>query len=159
MLAREGVMYGAHGGLQTSGLEAGGLDHARSKLLDDRVIVEKGQTSSLEARKEILDLLQAAMGESLTNNSVNAGLDEDHESILAQVAYQGRLMISLIHSMIYLFLLMIPQLSRIYLIKLKLLLIVLMKRAKIWIVLIPTLQLRSIDQSKILTDYCLKYMK
>ena len=83
VLAREGVMYGAHGGLQTSGLEAGGLDHARSKLLDDRVIVEKGQTSSLEARKEILDLLQAAMGESLTNNSVNAGLDEDHESILA----------------------------------------------------------------------------
>ena len=83
VLAREGVMYGAHGGLQTSGLEAGGLDHARSKLLDDRVIVETGQTSSLEARKEILDLLQAAMGESLTNNSVNAGLDEDHESILA----------------------------------------------------------------------------
>ena len=76
-------MYGSHGGLQTSGLEAGGLDHARSRLLDDRVIVEFGQTSSLEARKEILDLLQAAMGENLTSNSVNAGLDEDHDSILA----------------------------------------------------------------------------
>ena len=83
VLAREGVMYGSHGGLQTSGLEAGGLDHARSRLLDDRVIVEFGQTSSLEARKEILDLLQAAMGENLTSNSVNAGLDEDHDSILA----------------------------------------------------------------------------
>ncbi|MAK46999.1 MAG: hypothetical protein CMI24_07075 [Opitutae bacterium] len=83
VLAREGVMYGSFGGLQTSGLEAGGLDHARSRMLDDRVIVETGQTSSLEAKKEILDLLQAAMGESLTNNSVNAGLDEDHDSILA----------------------------------------------------------------------------
>ena len=29
VLAREGVMYGSFGGLQTSGLEAGGLDHAR----------------------------------------------------------------------------------------------------------------------------------
>ena len=81
-LAREGL-YGSAGGLQTSGREAGGLDHARSRLLDDdRVIVEFGQTSSLEARKEILDLLQAAMGENLTS-SVNAGLDEDHDSILA----------------------------------------------------------------------------
>ena len=83
VLAREGVMYGAFGGLQTSGLEAGGLDHARSRLLDDRVITEGGETAALKAKKEILDLLQAAMGENLTNTSVNAGLDEDHESILA----------------------------------------------------------------------------
>ena len=73
-------MYGAFGGLQTSGLEAGGLDHARSRLLDDRVITEGGETAALKAKKEILDLLQAAMGENLTNTSVNAGLDEDHES-------------------------------------------------------------------------------
>ena len=83
VLAKEGVMYSSHGGLQTSGLENGGLDHARSKLLDNRVIVEVSETASLEARQEILELLQAAMGESLTNSSVNAGLDEDHESILS----------------------------------------------------------------------------
>ena len=83
VLAREGVMHSSFGGLQTSGLEAGGLDHARSKLLDNRVIAEVGETSSLEARQEILQLLQAAMGETLTNSSVNAGLDEDHDSILA----------------------------------------------------------------------------
>jgi len=83
VLAREGVMHSSFGGLQTSGLEAGGLDHARSKLLDNRVISEVGETSSLEARQEILQLLQAAMGETLTNSSVNAGLDEDHDSILA----------------------------------------------------------------------------
>ena len=83
VLSREGVMHSSFGGLQTSGLEAGGLDHARSKLLDNRVIAEVGETSSLEARQEILQLLQAAMGETLTNSSVNAGLDEDHDSILA----------------------------------------------------------------------------
>ena len=83
VLAKEGVMYNAHGCLQTSGLEGGGLDHARSKLLDNRVIVEVGETSAMEAKQEILQLLQAAMGETLTNSSVNAGLDEDHESILA----------------------------------------------------------------------------
>ena len=59
------------------------MDHARSKLLDSRVIVEVGETSAMEAKQEILQLLQAAMGETLTNSSVNAGLDEDHESILA----------------------------------------------------------------------------
>ena len=83
VLAKEGVMYTSQGGLQTSGLETGGLDHARSQLLDNRVIVEVGETAALEAQQEILQLLQAAMGETLTNSSVNSGLDQDHESILA----------------------------------------------------------------------------
>ncbi|MEC7401544.1 MAG: hypothetical protein VX821_06075 [Verrucomicrobiota bacterium] len=57
VLAREGVMYGSFGELQTSSLEAGGLDHARSELLDRRVVMEVGESASLEAKKEILDLL------------------------------------------------------------------------------------------------------
>ena len=83
VLAREGVMYGSFGELQTSSLEASGLDHARSELLDKRVVMEVGETSSLEARKEILDLLQAALGETIVNPGINAGLDDQHDSILA----------------------------------------------------------------------------
>tara|TARA_B100000212_G_scaffold199960_1_gene150800 strand:- start:5327 stop:8719 length:3393 start_codon:yes stop_codon:yes gene_type:complete len=83
VLAREGVMYGSFGELQTSSLEAGGLDHARSELLDKRVIMEVGESSSLEAKKEILELLQAALGETIVNPGINAGLDDMHDSILA----------------------------------------------------------------------------
>ena len=83
VLAREGVMYGSFGELQTSSLEAGGLDHARSELLDRRVVMEVGESASLEAKKEILDLLQAALGETIVNPGINAGLDDMHDSILA----------------------------------------------------------------------------
>jgi flagellar hook-associated protein FlgK len=83
VLAREGVMYGSHGGLLTSGLENAGLDHVRNDFLDRRVIDEVGQTAALEAEKEVFDLLQAALGETLTNPKINAGLDDSHESILA----------------------------------------------------------------------------
>lgn len=83
VLAREGVMYSSFGELQTSGLEAGGLDHARSELLDRRVVMEVGESASLEAKKEILDLLQAALGETIVNPGINAGLDDMHDSILA----------------------------------------------------------------------------
>jgi flagellar hook-associated protein 1 FlgK len=47
VLAREGVMYGSFGELQTSALEASGLDHARSELLDRRVVMEVGESASL----------------------------------------------------------------------------------------------------------------
>ena len=83
VLAREGVMYGSFGELQTSALEASGLDHARSELLDRRVVMEVGESASLEAKKEILDLLQAALGETIVNPGINAGLDDMHDSILA----------------------------------------------------------------------------
>ena len=83
VLAREGVMYGSHGGLLTSGLENAGLEHVRNDFLDRRVIGEVGQTAALEAEKEVFDLLQAALGETLTNPKINAGLDDSHESILA----------------------------------------------------------------------------
>ena len=83
VLAREGVMYGSFGELQTSSLEAGGLDHARSELLDRRVVMEVGESASLEAKKEIMDLLQAALGETIVNPGINAGLDDMHDSILA----------------------------------------------------------------------------
>ena len=58
VLAREGVMHKAFGGLLTSGLEAGGVEHARNELLDRRVINEVGEGKSLAAQKEILELLQ-----------------------------------------------------------------------------------------------------
>ena len=83
VLAREGVMYGSFGELQSSGLEASGLDHARSELLDKRVVSEISETASLEARKEILDLLQGALGETITRNGINVGLDDLHNSDLA----------------------------------------------------------------------------
>lgn len=83
VLAREGVMYGSYGGLLTSGLEPAGLDHLRNDFLDRRVVDEVGQTAALVAEKEVFDLIQAALGETLTSPKINAGLDDSHESILA----------------------------------------------------------------------------
>ncbi len=83
VLAREGVMYGSHGGLLTSGLESAGLQHSRNDFLDRRVVDEVGQTAALEAEKQVFDLLQAALGETLTSPQINAGLDDSHDSILA----------------------------------------------------------------------------
>ena len=83
VLAREGVMYGSFGELQTSGLEAAGLEHARSELLDKRVVNELSETASLEAQQEILSLLQGALGETITRNGINVGLDDLHDSDLA----------------------------------------------------------------------------
>ena len=83
VLAREGVMHKSFGGLLTSGLEAGGVDHARNEFLDARVISEVGEGKSLAAQKEILELLQVALGEEITRQGVNVGLDDLHESDLA----------------------------------------------------------------------------
>ena len=82
VLAKEGVMYGSHGGLLTSGLESAGLDHVRNDFLDRRVIDEVSETAALEAEKEVFDLLQSALGETLTSPKINAGLDDSHDSIL-----------------------------------------------------------------------------
>jgi flagellar hook-associated protein FlgK len=83
VVSRDGSMYREVGSLSTSALEMGGLDHARSEMLDRRVITEVGESASLEARKEILDLLQAALGERVTRQGVNATLDDQHDSDLA----------------------------------------------------------------------------
>ncbi len=83
VLAREGVMHTSFGGLLTSGLEAGGIDHARNQILDARVINEKGDGASLAAQQEILQLLQGALGEKINRQGVNVGLDDLHESDLA----------------------------------------------------------------------------
>jgi flagellar hook-associated protein FlgK len=83
VIAREGVMHKAFGGLLTSGLEAAGVEHARNELLDRRVINEVGEGKSLAAQKEILELLQVALGEEITRQGVNVGLDDLHESDLA----------------------------------------------------------------------------
>ncbi|MBC8349930.1 MAG: hypothetical protein H8E24_15125 [Verrucomicrobia bacterium] len=83
VVARDGSMYKEVGSLGTSALQMGGLDHARSELLDRRVVSEVGETSSLDARKEILDLLQSALGERVTRQGVNVGLDDQSESDLA----------------------------------------------------------------------------
>ncbi|MBU62431.1 MAG: hypothetical protein CMI26_08010 [Opitutae bacterium] len=83
IVARDGAMYKGVGSLGSSALEMGGLDHARSELLDRRVVSEVGETSSLDAQKEILDLLQATLGERVTRQGVNVGLDDQSESDLA----------------------------------------------------------------------------
>ena len=83
VLAREGVMYGSYGGLLSSGLETAGLEHVRNDFLDRRVVNEVGETAALEAEKEVFDLLQSALGETLTSPQINAGLDDSHDSILA----------------------------------------------------------------------------
>ena len=48
VLSREGLMSKAQGGLNTSSLEGGGLDHARNELLDKRVFSEFGESANLE---------------------------------------------------------------------------------------------------------------
>ena len=48
VLAREGLMYNSNGGLSTSPIEAGGLDHARNNLLDKRVFSEFGESATDE---------------------------------------------------------------------------------------------------------------
>ena len=65
VLAREGLMHNSNGGLSTSPIEAGGLDHARNNLLDKRVFSEFGESANLKAQQEILTLIQAALGESI----------------------------------------------------------------------------------------------
>ena len=76
-------MYNGQGGPNTSSIEAGGLDHARNDLIDKRLFNEFGQTASLEAQQEILKLLQAALGEKIDRQSVDGGLDDEHDSNLS----------------------------------------------------------------------------
>ena len=76
-------MYADDFSLGTGGISADGLDHMRNELLDRRVINEVGEGSALDARKEILDLLQLILGEKVNRQSLNAGLDDTHESDLA----------------------------------------------------------------------------
>jgi flagellar hook-associated protein FlgK len=83
VLAREGLMYNGQGGLNTSAIEAGGLDHSRNELIDKRLFNEFGQTASLEAQQEILKLLQAALGEKIDRQSIDGGLDDEHDSNLS----------------------------------------------------------------------------
>jgi len=83
VLAREGLMYNGQGGLRTSSIEAGGLDHARNDLIDKRLFSEFGETAKLEAQQEILKLLQAALGEKVDRQSVDGGLDDEHDSNLS----------------------------------------------------------------------------
>ncbi len=84
VLAKEGLMYNGQGGLRTSSIEVGGLDHARNELIDKRLFSEFGETSKLEAQQEILKLLQAALGEKVDRQSVDGGLDDQHDSNLSE---------------------------------------------------------------------------
>lgn len=84
LLAKEGLMYKGQGGLNTSSLEGVGLDHSRNELLDKRVFSEFGESASLEAQIEILNLLQAALGESVNRAGIDGGLDLEHNSNLAE---------------------------------------------------------------------------
>ena len=52
--------------------KSAGLDHVRNDFLDRRVIDEVGETAALEAEKEVFDLLQSALGETLTSPQINA---------------------------------------------------------------------------------------
>jgi flagellar hook-associated protein FlgK len=83
VLSRDGLMSKGQGGLNVGSLQAGGLEHARNELLDKRVFAEFSESANLETQKEILSLLQAALGESIDRQSVNGGLDNDYESNLA----------------------------------------------------------------------------
>ena len=84
VLAREGLMYNSNGGLSTSPIEAGGLDHARNNLLDKRVFSEFGESANLKAQQEILTLLQAALGESIVRQNIDGSLDLENDSNLAE---------------------------------------------------------------------------
>jgi len=83
VLSREGLMSKGQGALNVGSLQAGGLEHARNELLDKRVFAEFSESANLETQKEILSLLQAALGESIDRQSVSGGLNNDYESNLA----------------------------------------------------------------------------
>jgi flagellar hook-associated protein FlgK len=84
VLAKDGLMNKSQGGLSTSSLEGAGLDHARNDLLDKRVFSELGESASLEAQIDILNLLQAAIGETVNRAGIDGGLDLEHDSNLAE---------------------------------------------------------------------------
>jgi len=84
VLSREGLMSKGQGGLNTSSIESDGLDQARNELLDKRVFSEFGESASIEAQVEVLNLLQAALGESVNRSGVDGGLDLEHNSNLAE---------------------------------------------------------------------------
>ena len=76
-------MHKSTGGLSTSPIEAGGLDHARNNLLDKRVFSEFGESANLKAQQEILTLIQAALGESIVRQNIDGSLDLENDSNLA----------------------------------------------------------------------------
>ena len=83
ILLREGSMHSELGGLNTSSLGHSGLEQARNPLLDKRLLGEFGESSALDAQKEILVLLQAALGERVDSQGIYGGLDDSHDSNLA----------------------------------------------------------------------------
>ena len=83
VLSRDGLMSKGQGGLNVGPLEAGGIEHSRNELLDKRVFAEFSESANLETQKEILSLLQAALGESIDRQSISGGLDNDYQSNLA----------------------------------------------------------------------------
>ena len=83
VLAREGRMFQGQGGLNTSALEGKGLEHSRNELLDKRVFSEFAESANLETQKEILSLIQAALGESIDRQSLGGSLSQDIESNLS----------------------------------------------------------------------------
>ena len=83
VLSRDGLMSKGQGGLNVGSLEAGGIEHSRNELLDKRVFAEFSESANLETQKEILSLLQAALGESIDRQSISGGLDNDYKSNLA----------------------------------------------------------------------------
>ena len=83
VLSREGLMSKGQGGLNTSSIETAGLDHARNELLDKRVFSEFAESANLEAQKEILSLLEAALGESIDRQQIGGTLNGDNSSNLA----------------------------------------------------------------------------
>ena len=83
VLSRDGLMSKGQGGLNVGALEGGGLEHARNELLDKRVFAEFSESANLQTQKEILSLLQAALGESIDRQSISGGLDNDYQSNLS----------------------------------------------------------------------------
>jgi len=83
VLSREGLMSKGQGGLNTTSIETAGLDHARNELLDKRVFSEFAESANLETQKEILSLLEAALGESIDRQQIGGTLNGDNDSNLA----------------------------------------------------------------------------
>ena len=83
ILLKEGSMHSELGGLNTSTLNHSGLEQARNPLLDKRLLSEFGESSALDAQKEILVLLQATLGESIDRQGIDGGLDDFHDSNLS----------------------------------------------------------------------------
>ncbi len=84
ILTRDGFMYTTKAGLQSNGLDSGGLEHVRNQLLDKQILKEISNLSSLQAQDEVLSRVSAVIAEdikrALDPQTLESALEGDVET-------------------------------------------------------------------------------